>query len=204
MTPRLTIASSLSRAAGRCLRCASCGRPIRRGCLIGLSSPTARLIRRWRACLKTLRSIFPALDIEYILLPRRHRFQPLFRETDGCAGAGDDAVCDGGRQRRFSALGRPGAQSGFSGSSRSDYVCCGGGIGGFAVYARKHASLGGLRGPLNRLAYRDMPYDRSLDLYESSAADRLLRGLRNSWSYYGVYRSPALLTIWSEVAEINL
>ncbi len=27
------------------------------------------------------------------------------------------------------------------------------------------------------------PYDRSLDLDESSVADRLLRGLRNSWSY---------------------
>ena len=85
-----------------------------------------------------------------------------------------------------------------------DYVCCGGGIGGFAVYSRKFPGFGGLCGPLNRLAYRYMPYDRSLDLDSPSAAERLARGLRNSWSYYAVFRSSALATIWREVAEINL
>jgi hypothetical protein len=86
----------------------------------------------------------------------------------------------------------------------SDYVCCGGGVAGLSAYIRKDPSLGGLVGPLNKLSFRYMPYDRSLDLNSSSVTERLLGGLRNSWSWYAVYRTDALLTIRREAAEMSL
>ena len=84
-----------------------------------------------------------------------------------------------------------------------DYVCCGGGIGGFAVYSRPQSSLAGALGPLNQLTYRYMPYDRSIDIGSPVITDRLTLGLRNSWSYYAVFRAPALRTIWDEVVDMD-
>jgi glycosyltransferase domain-containing protein len=147
--------------------------------------------------------LFPHLDVDYIRYPDDTDFARYFAKmTDALARVqtpyvmladNDDFLAFAGLERSLEFLDR-----------HPDYVCCGGGIGGFAVYARKFPWLGGLRGPLNRLAYRYMPYDRSLDFGSGSAAERLARGLRNSWSYYAVFRSPALQTIWREVAEINL
>jgi glycosyltransferase domain-containing protein len=147
--------------------------------------------------------LFPHLDVDYIRYPDDTDFGRYFAKmTDALARVrtpyvmladNDDFLAFAGLERSLDFLER-----------HSDYVCCGGGIGGFAVYARKFPWLGGLCGPLNKLAYRYMPYDRSLDLGSPSAAERLRQGLRNSWSYYAVFRSPALQTIWREVAEINL
>ena len=149
------------------------------------------------------RKLFPNIDVDYIRYPDDTDFARYFAKmTDAIARArtpyvmladNDDFLAQSGLERSLDFL-----------DANSDYVCCGGGIGGFAVYARKFPWLGGLCGPLNRLAYRYMPYDRSLDLNSPSAAERLTRGLRNSWSYYAVFRSPALATIWREVADINL
>ena len=147
--------------------------------------------------------LFPHLDVDYIRYPDDGDFGRYFAKmADALARVrtpyvmladNDDFLAWAGIERSLDFLER-----------HPDYVCCGGGIGGFAVYAREFPRLGGLYGPLNKLAYRYMPYDRSLDLGSSSAADRLRQGLRNSWSYYAVFRSPALQTIWREVAEINL
>jgi glycosyltransferase domain-containing protein len=149
------------------------------------------------------RELFPNIEVEYIRYPDDTDFARYFAKmTDAIARAqtpyvmladNDDFLAYSGLERSLDFL-----------EANPDYVCCGGGIGGFAVYARKFPWLGGLCGPLNRLSYRYMPYDRSLDLNSPSAAERLTRGLRNSWSYYAVFRSPALATIWREVAEINL
>jgi glycosyltransferase domain-containing protein len=149
------------------------------------------------------RKLFPNIDVDYIRYPDDTDFARYFAKmTDAIARAqtpyvmladNDDFLAYSGLERSLDFL-----------EVNPDYVCCGGGIGGFAVYARKFPWLGGLCGPLNRLAYRYMPYDRSLDLNSPSAAERLARGLRNSWSYYAVFRSPALATIWREVAAINL
>jgi hypothetical protein len=49
-----------------------------------------------------------------------------------------------------------------------------------------------------------MPYDRSADFGSDSMTERLVTGLRNSWSYYAVFRRPALAAIWREAAEMNL
>ena len=149
------------------------------------------------------RKLFPNIDVEYIRYPDDTDFAHYFAKMmDAITRArtpyvmladNDDFLVFSGLERSLDFL-----------DANSDYVCSGGGIGGFAVYAREFPWLGGLCGPLNRLSYRYMPYDRSFDLNSPSAAERLARGLRNSWSYYAVFRSPALATIWREVAEINL
>jgi len=149
------------------------------------------------------RKLFPNIDVDYVRYPDDTDFARYFAKmTDAIARVqtpyvmladNDDFLAFSGLERSLDFL-----------DANPDYVCCGGGIGGFAVYTRKFPWLAGLCGPLNRLSYRYMPYDRSLDLGSPSAAERLARGLRNSWSYYAVFRSPALATIWREVAEINL
>ncbi len=153
--------------------------------------------------LDNARALFPHIDVDYVRYPDDADFGRFFAKmTDALARVrtpyvmiadNDDFLAFAGVERSLDFL-----------DNHPDYVCCGGGVGGLAVYAGKFPWLGGLCGPLNRLAYRYMPYDRSLDLGAPSAAERLRQGLRNSWSYYAVFRSPALLTIWREVAEMNL
>jgi hypothetical protein len=84
-----------------------------------------------------------------------------------------------------------------------DYVCCGGGLAGFSVYSGLHDPNYGLVGRPNRYAYRYTIHDSSLDFGSSSAVERLRAGSRNWWSYYAVYRTGALATIWRESEEID-
>jgi glycosyltransferase domain-containing protein len=147
--------------------------------------------------------LFPDIDVEYIRYPDDTDFGRYFAKmTDALQRVqtpyamladNDDFLALTGLERSLDFL-----------DANPDYVCCGGGIGGFAVYSRNAPQLRGLCGPLNKLDYRYMPYDRSLDLDSSSVAERLSQGLRNSWSYYAVFRSSALHTIWREVAELDL
>src|SRR5580704_9790695 len=137
------------------------------------------------------RKLFPNIDVDYIRYPDDMDFAHYFAKmTDAIARAktpyvmladNDDFLVFSGLEQSLDFL-----------DANPDYVCCGGGIGGFAVYARNAPQLRGLCGPLNKLDYRYMPYDRSLDLDSSSVAERLSQGLRNSWSYYAVFRSSAL------------
>ncbi len=147
--------------------------------------------------------LFPNIDVEYIRYPDDTDFGRYFAKmTDALQRVqtpyamladNDDFLALTGLERSLDFL-----------DANPDYVCCGGGIGGFAVYSRNAPQLRGLCGPLNKLAYRYMPYDRSLDLDSPLVAERLSQGLRNSWSYYAVFRSSALQTIWREVAELDL
>jgi glycosyltransferase domain-containing protein len=147
--------------------------------------------------------LFPNIDIDYVRYPDDADFSRYFAKmTDALQRVrtpyamladNDDFLACAGLERSLDFL-----------DANPDYVCCGGGIGGFAVYSGNAPQPRGLRGPLNKLSYRYMPYDRSLDLGASSVAERLAQGLRNSWSYYAVFRSPALQTIWREVAALDL
>jgi len=147
--------------------------------------------------------LFQNLDLQYIRYPDDRYFSCFFAKMADALGRvttpyamladNDDFLAFTGIERSLDFL-----------ESNPDYVCCGGGIAGFSVYSRNRDSFAGVLGRLNQLAYRYMPYDRSIDFDSSSMTDRLLLGLRNSWSYYAVFRSPALMTIHREVAEMNL
>jgi glycosyltransferase domain-containing protein len=153
--------------------------------------------------LEKSRAIFPNLDIDYIRYPDDTNFAGFFAKlTDALQrvqtpyamiAANDDFLMFAGLERSLDFL-----------DAHADYVCCGGGIGGFGVDMLKYPMLEGLRGPFSRLAYRYASYDRSFDLSSSSAFERLIVGLRNTWSYYGAFRTLELTTIWREATEINM
>jgi glycosyltransferase domain-containing protein len=154
--------------------------------------------------LENSRQYFPNINIEYIRNPDDTDFSRYFAKMVDALGRvatpyvmladNDDFLVFTGMERSLDFL-----------DGNPDYVCCGGGIGGFAVYSPTRNPLcAGLRGALNRLSYRYMPYDRSIDLKSTSVTERLLLGMKNSWSYYAVFRTSALVTIWHEIAEMNL
>jgi glycosyltransferase domain-containing protein len=147
--------------------------------------------------------IFPKLAIEYVRYPDDVNFGRYFikmldaiqrvRTPYVMFADNDDFLASTGIEASLDFLER-----------NPDYVCCGGGIAGFSAHSTKNLASVGLIGPLNQLSFRYMPYDRSTDLSSSSVTDRLLRGLRNSWSWYAVFRTPALMTIRREVVEMSL
>jgi glycosyltransferase domain-containing protein len=149
------------------------------------------------------RKTFPALDIEYIRYPDDVDFIRFFvkmadalqrvRTPYAMLADNDDFLAFTGLERSLDFL-----------ESNPDYVCCGGGVAGFSVYSPSNRSLAGLLGPLNRLAFRYAPYDRSMEFSSNSMTDRVLNGLRYSWICYAICRTPALTTIWREVADLNL
>jgi len=151
--------------------------------------------------LENWRQHFPNLDIEYVRYPDdldyRHFFikmaDALQRVTTPYAmlADNDDFVAYAGTERSLDFL-----------DANLDYVCCGGGIAGFSVYSGLHNPNGPV-GRFNNYAYRYTYLDRSEDYSSASSVERLRRGSRNWWSYYAVYRTSALKTIWGEVVEIN-
>jgi len=153
--------------------------------------------------LEDSRKIFPNIDVEYIRYPDDldygYYFAKMLDATQRVCTPyvmfvdNDDFLLFTGIEQSLEFL-----------EANQEYVCCGGGIGGLSVYARRNALLAGLTGPLNQLSFRYMPYDRSLELRSSSVVERLMLGLRNTWSWYAVYRTPAQLTIRREVVEMNL
>jgi glycosyltransferase domain-containing protein len=152
--------------------------------------------------LERSREIFPALDIEYIRYPDDVDFGRYFAKLADAIGRvrtpyvvladNDDFLVRGGVEQSLDFL-----------EAHRDYVCCGGGLAGFAVYAGLRDPLGGLLGRLNRFAYRYTIFDRSEDFDSDSIAERLRRGSRNWWSFYAVFRQADLATISREVVEIN-
>jgi glycosyltransferase domain-containing protein len=152
--------------------------------------------------LESSRTHFPKLDVEYIRYPDDISFSHYFRKMADAIDRvrtpyvmladNDDFLVRSGLERSIEFL-----------DANPDYVCCGGGIGGFSVYSKPAISLGGVLGPINRLSYRYMPYDRSVDFGSNSVTDRVTAGLRNSWSYYAVIRTPALQTIWNEIVVMD-
>jgi glycosyltransferase domain-containing protein len=153
--------------------------------------------------LEDSRKLFPALDIDYVRYPDDSDFRRFFAKiVDALARVttryvmladNDDFLVPAGIERSLDFL-----------DAHADYVCAGGGIAGFSVYARNSEPLARLVGPLNKFTRRYAPNDRPIDLGSASAMERLTQGLRISWGYYAVTRTPVSLKIWREVLEMNL
>lgn len=154
------------------------------------------------ALLENARQHFPHLDIEYVRYPDDAHYGMFFakmhdalkRVTTPYAmiADNDDFLVSSGLDNSIAFLDRS-----------PDYVCCGGGLAGFSVYSGLNAANDGLTGSLNRYAYRYTPFDRSDDFGASSVVERLRQGSRNWWSYYAVFRTEALTTIWRESVKID-
>ncbi len=152
--------------------------------------------------LENSRELFPALDIEYVRYPDDTDFSRFYAKMADAIGRArtpyvvyadnDDFLVPSGLDRSVEFL-----------DANPDYVCCGGGLAGFSVYAGLDDPNGGLVGMLNRLSYRYTIFDHSEDFSSSSVAERLRKGTRNWWSFYAVFRKEALETIFREVVEID-
>jgi glycosyltransferase domain-containing protein len=152
--------------------------------------------------LENSRATFPELDIEYARYPNDKNFSQYFRKMADAMrrvrtpyvmlADNDDFLCSAGIERSLEFL-----------DTRHDYVCCGGGLAGFSVYSDRGTADYGLVGRFNKFSYRYTIHDRSLDLSSDRTVERLRAGARNWWSYYAVFRTEAMATIWREVEEID-
>jgi glycosyltransferase domain-containing protein len=145
---------------------------------------------------------FPALDIEYVRYPDdvdlRHFYSKMadalhrVRTPYVKVADNDDFLAPAGLEYCMGFL-----------DAHADYICCSGGIAGFSVQTALRDSLGRVVGPLNKVAYHYTPRDRSIDLNSASATERVIAGLRNTWNYYAVFRTPVLALLWKEVSELG-
>jgi glycosyltransferase domain-containing protein len=151
--------------------------------------------------LENSREYFANLDIDYVRYPDDTDYRRYFlKMTDALERVetpyvmladNDDLIAFTGTEKSLDFL-----------DSNSDYVCCGGGLAGFSVYSGLRSPNGPI-GRINRHSYRYTFLDRSEDFSSTSAVQRLRQGSRNWWSYYAVYRTEVLKTIWREIVDIN-
>jgi glycosyltransferase domain-containing protein len=151
--------------------------------------------------LENSHAIFPDLDIEYIRYPDDIDFPTYYAKMADVMqrvrtpyvkiADNDDFLAPAGLEYCVEFL-----------DAHPDYVCCSGGIGGFSVQACSRDSLELVVGPFNKLTYCQAPRDRAIDLNSSSTTERLVAGLRNTWNFYAVFRTPALALMWKEVQDI--
>jgi glycosyltransferase domain-containing protein len=144
---------------------------------------------------------FPNLDIDYVRYSDDIDFHQFFiKMADALQRVktpytmladNDDFVAPAGVEQSLDFL-----------DANPDYVCCGGGLAGFSVYSGLRQPNGPI-GRLNRYSYRYTYLDRSEDFSSPSVVERLRKGSRNWWSYYGVFRTACLVTIWRETVEID-
>ncbi len=154
------------------------------------------------AILENAKAVFPALDIDYVRYPDDADFSQFYlKMSDAVARVrtpyamladNDDFLVRSGIERSLDFL-----------DAHPDYVCCGGGLAGFSVYCGLGNRDNGLTGQPNRYAYRYTVHDRSADFSSESAVERLRAGSRNWWTYYAVYRTPALAAMCREIVEID-
>jgi glycosyltransferase domain-containing protein len=151
--------------------------------------------------LENAREYFPNIDIAYVRYPDDTSLSRFYAKMHDALrrvntpyvmlADNDDFLGAAGLERAVEFM-----------DSHPDYVCCGTGIAGFSVHASRRAPLGLLAGPITKIAYRYSPNDRAADYSSSFATERVLAGLRNTWSYYAVFRARDLALIWSEVSEL--
>lgn len=152
--------------------------------------------------LENAKDLFPNLAIEYVVYTDDANFGLFQRKMADAVSRvttpyvvvcdNDDFPVVSGIERSLEFL-----------DSRQDYICCGGGLGGFAVHPRVREPQNGLLGRLNRLNYRYTPLDKSDDFGSTSALERIREGARNWWSYYAVFRVEAFQTVWKDSADID-
>jgi glycosyltransferase domain-containing protein len=148
------------------------------------------------------RKTFPDLDIEYIRYPDDVDFKRYYAKMADALERvrtpyvkvvdNDDFLAPAGLECCTDFL-----------DAHSDYICCSGGIGGFSLRTSQRDSFDIVTGAVNKLTYRFSPHDRYIDLNATSATERVLAGLRNTWSHYAIFRAPILALIWKEIIEIN-
>jgi glycosyltransferase domain-containing protein len=153
--------------------------------------------------LEDSRKTFPALHIEYVRYPDDVDFQRYYAKMADAVqrvhtpyvkiADNDDFLSPAGLGCCLDFL-----------DAHSDYVCCSGVIGGFSLRASPRHSRELVIGPVNKFAYRCGPHDQAIDLNSSSATERVIAGLRNTWNFYAVFRTPALALMWKEAREIGL
>jgi glycosyltransferase domain-containing protein len=153
--------------------------------------------------LENSRKIFPGLDLEYIRYPDDVDFKHYYAKMADVfqrvrtlyvkVADNDDFLGSAGLESCVDFL-----------DTHSDYVCCSGGIGGFSLRALPGDSRELVIGRLNKLAYCCSPHDRAIDLNSRFATERVVAGLRNTWNFYAVFRTPALALMWKEAREIEL
>jgi len=151
--------------------------------------------------LENSREHFANLDIDYVRYPDDVDYHSYFlKMTDALERVktryvmladNDDFITFTGTEKSLKFL-----------DANIDYICCGGGLAGFSVYSGLRRPNGPI-GRINRYSYRYTFLDRSEDFSSTSAVQRLHEGSRNWWSYYAVYRTEALKTIWREIVDIN-
>ena len=79
----------------------------------------------------------------------------------------------------------------------ADYVAASGRIEGFWAFPDKVA------GPRFARSRQYAPFDLPEDYGAATANERVLQGFANSWSFFAVYRTDALKTIWKDCNEIG-
>ncbi len=79
-----------------------------------------------------------------------------------------------------------------------DYVCASGRLQGFYLWPDL------VNGPHSATTPQYAPFDTPTTYDQDSAAERVLAGFQNSWSYFAVYRTPALLDIWQGLCALNI
>ncbi len=153
--------------------------------------------------LENSQKIFPDLDLEYIRYPNDVDFRQYYAKMADVlqrvrtpyvkVADNDDFLAATGLECCADFL-----------DAHPDYVCCSGSIGGFSLRTslREFSEL--VIGRFNKITYYCGPHDRAVDLASPSATDRVLAGLRNTWNYYAVFRTPALALMWKEAREFNL
>jgi glycosyltransferase domain-containing protein len=152
--------------------------------------------------LEDSRKTFPELNVEYIRYPTDMDLTHFYAKMADVLqrvrtpyvklADNDDFLAPAGLEYCMNFL-----------DSHDDYVCCSGGIAGFSVRVPLRDFPEMMNGPFNKLTYRYSPRDRSIDLSSWSATDRVLAGLRNTWSYYAVFRTSVLTAMWKEIREMD-
>jgi glycosyltransferase domain-containing protein len=148
--------------------------------------------------LENSRHNFPELDIEYVRYPDDVDYSWFFtkmadvmrrvRTPYAMMADNDDFLGFSGIESALDFL-----------DSNADYVCARGRSLSFSVYRQTGNSRGAICGTFNRISVdRD-----SKEGTAPTATDRLRQVAVSHALYNSVYRTPSLVRIWQEVAEIN-
>ena len=148
------------------------------------------------------KSTFPNLTIDYVRYPDDASFAHYWRKMADAVGRvrtpyvaiadNDDFLMPQGVARCIAFL-----------DDHPDYVCCGGGIGGFELHTPRGAYLPSVLGRVNMLRFRHRPRDESMDIANGTALDRAIAGLPTTWIYYAVTRTEMAAAFWRDVEQFN-
>jgi glycosyltransferase domain-containing protein len=144
------------------------------------------------------RNDFPELDIEYVRYPDDVNYSQFFAKMSDAVqrvrtpyamiADNDDFLGFDGIEKALDFL-----------DTNTDYVSARGRSMTFSVYSRANNSLGPICGKFNRFSVdRD-----SKDAVAPTATERLRQTGLAHGLYYAIYRTPALVQIWRDAAEID-